>query len=277
MKVEQRALRFRCHACWLIGIVSVPRQPRPRGVLIVTGGPQYRVGSHRQFILLASHLSAQGIPVMRFDYRGMGDSEGVSRTFESVDDDLQCAMQEFFNAVPELEEVVMWGLCDGATAAAFYAWQDPRVCGLILLNPWVRTEQGVARATLKHYYAARLADADFWRKLLRGAVRPSSVFASLQKLLGAATQRAEQAQAQLPARIFDSLSHFGGRILIVLSGEDLTAREFADLQKSSASWRRLASEARVQQVALAGANHTFSRREWREKVAQLSETWVTSW
>ena len=277
MKVEQRALRFSCHACWLIGIISVPQQPLGRGVLIVTGGPQYRIGSHRQFTLLARHLAEQGIPVMRFDYRGMGDSEGGARTFEAVDDDLQCAVKEFFKSVPELKEMVIWGLCDGASAAALYARQDSRVCGLILLNPWVRTEQGAALATLKHYYVARLAQRDFWRKLAHGAVKPGQVLTSLRQLLGAATVPPDNPQALLPARLLDSLSYFKGRILIVLRGEDLTAREFSDLQKSSAPWRRLSSAPSVQQVELAGANHTFSRRDWREQVAHLSATWVTSW
>ncbi|KAB8057318.1 hydrolase 1, exosortase A system-associated, partial [Janthinobacterium violaceinigrum] len=58
----------------LVGILSLPAAPGPRGVLIVTGGPQYRVGSHRQFVLLARALAAQGVPVLRFDLRGMGDS-----------------------------------------------------------------------------------------------------------------------------------------------------------------------------------------------------------
>ena len=277
MKIEQRALCFGCHACWLIGILSLPQQPRARGVLIVTGGPQYRAGSHRQFTLLARQLAAQGIPVLRFDYRGMGDSEGAARTFEAVDADLQCALQAFFDAVPELAEVILWGLCDGATAAALYAGQERRVCGLILLNPWVRTGQGAARATLRHYYRARLLERDFWRKLARGAVRPGAVLASLRQLLGAAAARSQDAPAQLPARLFDALSDFDGKILIILSGKDLTAREFADLQKSSTPWRRLAAAAHVQQIELAGANHTFSRREWRDKVAQLSATWAMSW
>ena len=39
---------------------SAGRSSRARGVLIVVGGPQYRVGSHRQFALLANHLAGQG-------------------------------------------------------------------------------------------------------------------------------------------------------------------------------------------------------------------------
>jgi len=35
---------------------------------------------------------------MRFDYRGMGDSEGEARTFESVQDDIRIAIDTFFQS-----------------------------------------------------------------------------------------------------------------------------------------------------------------------------------
>lgn len=105
MHFEEYPLHFCCHDAWLYGIASLPVQttgttaPVTRGVMIVVGGPQYRAGSHRQFTLLARHLAAQGIPVLRFDYRGMGDSDGQQRTFEAIHDDLLCATNTFFERV----------------------------------------------------------------------------------------------------------------------------------------------------------------------------------
>ena len=54
------------------------------GVLIIVGGPQYRVGSHRQFVQLARALASNGIATMRFDYTGMGDSQGKKAEFDQV-------------------------------------------------------------------------------------------------------------------------------------------------------------------------------------------------
>src|SRR5689334_11218312 len=119
MSVEEQAFGFACRGEWLCGIASLPRQPAARGVLIVVGGPQYRAGSHRQFTLLARSLAAQGIASMRFDYRGMGDSDGAMRSFEAVDDDLRAAVDQFMALAPGLTEVVIWGLCDAASAALF--------------------------------------------------------------------------------------------------------------------------------------------------------------
>ncbi|WP_229507809.1 hydrolase 1, exosortase A system-associated [Massilia sp. Dwa41.01b] len=164
---DERALVFPCRGAWLYGVLSLPAQPAAapaRGVLVVVGGPQYRAGSHRQFTLLARDLADAGIPALRFDYRGMGDSEGDLQTFEHVEDDLRAAIDRFFLEVPGMREVVLWGLCDGASAAAMYAPQDARVSGLVLLNPRVRTEAGAARATIKHYYRARLFDARLWKR-----------------------------------------------------------------------------------------------------------------
>ena len=57
----ERGLVFRCAGEELVGILHPA--PGATGVVIVVGGPQYRVGSHRQFLLLARRLAASGIPV----------------------------------------------------------------------------------------------------------------------------------------------------------------------------------------------------------------------
>ncbi|MEO6566032.1 MAG: alpha/beta fold hydrolase, partial [Casimicrobiaceae bacterium] len=81
--------------------------------MIVVGGPQYRVGSHRQFALLARALARVGIPALRFDYRGMGDSEGDRRSFDEIDADIAAAIDTLCREA-HLARVVLWGLCDGA-------------------------------------------------------------------------------------------------------------------------------------------------------------------
>ena len=88
--------------------------------------------------------------MLRFDYRGMGDAHGDFVGFEHVDDDIRAAIDTFKRECPEVEEVVLWGECDASSAILFYAYRDARVKGAVLLNPWVRTEAGEARAARKH-------------------------------------------------------------------------------------------------------------------------------
>ena len=272
---ERRAFAFPCAGEWLYAVADVPARPHARGVLIVVGGPQYRAGSHRQFTLLARSLAAQGIAAMRFDYRGMGDSEGAMRDFETVNEDLRAAIDAFMAQVPALREVALWGLCDAASAASLYAPMDRRVAGLALLNPWVRTDSGAAKATLKHYYRARLLDKQLWKKLFSGRFNARAALRSFAGLLGSA-QQAPQSGA-LPDRMHDQLGQFQGKVLVMLSGADLTAQEFDGLPQHSPKWQRLMAETRITRKTLPRADHTCSRREWKDQVAQWTGEWLKSW
>jgi exosortase A-associated hydrolase 1 len=285
MQPEERALSFACGGDWLYGVLSLPPEPAARGVLIVVGGPQVRTGSHRQFTLLARSLAAAGIPAMRFDYRGMGDSEGAMRDFEQVEEDLRAAIDRFCAEVPGMRDVVLWGLCDGAAAAAMYAPADRRVAGLALLNPWVRTEQGAAKATLKHYYRARLLDPGLWKKIAGGrfdAAAAARSFVGLARSAFGRTAEAAHAQQQaadasLPERLYAALRRFDGKVLVMLSGADRTAQEFAGLASGSRDWQRLLDGAGVVCHTLPGADHTCSRREWHDQVVEWTGTWLRAW
>ena len=282
MQRERRALAFACGDDWLYGVLDVPAAPARRGVLFVVGGPQYRAGSHRQFVQLARSLAAEGVAAMRFDYRGMGDSEGAMRDFEHVGEDLNAAVDAFLDELPQLSEVVLWGLCDAALAASMYAAGDPRVAGLVLLNPWVRTEAGAAQATLKHYYRARLLDAALWKKILSGQFDFGGALRSFVRLLGSAKTTPALASAPdcggaLPDRLHGALERFGGKTLVLLSGADLTAQEFAGVASGSAKWKALMAAPGISCKTLPKADHTFSRAEWKEQVARWTIDWVRAW
>jgi len=280
MNVEEQALAFPCHDDWLYGILSLPQQPCRRGVLIVVGGPQYRAGSHRQFTLLARSLAQHGIAAMRFDYRGMGDSQGEVRDFETIEDDLRAAVDAFTRAVPGLRDVVLWGLCDAASAITMYAPHDARVSGLVLLNPWVRTADGLAKTTLKHYYRDRLRDRRFWSSLVRGRFDYGSSLRSMVKLARVAFGPAlagNPGKTALPDRMHAGMRDFKGHVMMIIGGADLTGREFCDMANGNAAWKRLLNAPHVTQRRIDRADHTFSRRVWRDQVADWTREWMRSW
>ena len=184
MTPREEPFLFDCEGERLVGIVAHADGGADIGVLIVVGGPQYRIGSHRQFVLLARALASAGFPTMRFDCRGMGDGTGEMRDFEGIGPDIAAAVAAFAARVPRLRRIVLWGLCDAASAALFNASCDPRIAGLVLLNPWVRTEQGIARTYLRHYYLRRIFDGAAWRRVLRGETKFAAAAGPLARAIG---------------------------------------------------------------------------------------------
>ncbi len=276
MEVVEKALVFNCKGTALYGVLHLPEIPSQAAVLIVVGGPQYRIGSHRQFILLARFLADRGVPVLRFDYRGMGDSEGET-TFERADDDIAAAVDSLRSAVPSVQKIVLLGLCDGASAALFYAHRDEIVKGLVLLNPWVRTSAGEAQAYVKHYYVDRLLKVDFWKKLLSGRLNlfaSAQGFLSLLRKMGPENKNNGSREASLPERMGKDFETFKGSALIILSGnQDYVADEFRDLCAGSRLWQEMMAQSSTTLQEFRQANHTFSRREWRDQVAE----WIWQW
>ncbi len=276
---HESALALPCAGELLPAVLAQPdpaTPTQPLGVLVVVGGPQYRVGSHRQFVQLARHLAAHGYPVLRFDVRGMGDSPGEVRGFEDLHDDIAAGIDGLLQAVPAVRSVVLWGLCDGAAASLLYLHQraDPRVAGLCLLNPWARSPQGLARTQIRHYYAARLLQAAFWRKLLRGGVGLRALRDLAGNLRQASAERAKPASSTFQQRMAAAWRAFPGRILLLLSAQDMTAQEFTDHARTDPAWAGLLARPHVQRAMLEQADHTLSTPQPRAQMERLTLQWL---
>lgn len=268
-----------CAGETLLGIVSHPEQPGALGMVVVVGGPQYRVGSHRQFVLLARHLASNGYPVLRFDHRGMGDSSGERRRFDDITEDIDMAIHALQTTCSTVKQVVLWGLCDGASAALLYSGQchdDARLAGLCLLNPWVRSEATLARTHIKHYYPKRLLESSFWRQLLQGHYAwRSSMQALWQSVMSLrASPLLAMTEQPFQQKMAMAMRHFSGQILLVLSECDYTAKEFVECAQSGSDWHGLLQGTTLHRIDVADADHTFSKAQWRETVEQAVLNWM---
>jgi uncharacterized protein len=278
VKVTELPVVMTCAGDTLVGVISQPEQPGALGLVMVVGGAQYRAGSHRQFVLLARCLASAGFPVMRFDHRGLGDSSGERRPFDAVHDDIGVALETLQRQCPSVQRMALWGLCDGASAALLYSGQraDARVAGLCLLNPWVRSDNTLARTRIKHYYAGRLLEASFWQRLWQGEYewRPSlkGLWQSLQALRAPTPSNAPEPPFQHQMAL--ALRHFPGKVLLLLSARDYTAKEFVECAQSDPAWKGLLQRPQLQRVDVADADHTFSRALWRAAAEQAILDWM---
>jgi uncharacterized protein len=293
---EESVLRIDCEGTALWGVCAAPKfrasatplgtgvaepSASDTGVVVIVGGPQYRAGSHRQFVLTARHLAGQGFSVLRFDYRGMGDSAGDLGHFEQVSGDVRAAIDALLKHQPHLKRVVLWGLCDGAAAALLYHFheRDDRLAGMVLLNPWVRSATTQAATRVKHYYVERLTSGAFWRKLLTGKVAVAALteLASSLRLmiLGQGTEQISGQQLKtFQGRMAAAWNDFDRPLLLVLSGNDHTAREFEEACATQAAWSGALDRPTVTRYDAPTADHTFSHSAARLELDRRTANWL---
>lgn len=258
----------------LVGLIHVPSTPAKKAVIILVGGPQYRVGAHRQYVHLARHLAENGVVAMRFDWTGIGDSEGDYPGFTDLSEDCTAALDCLTARLPELREISLWGLCEGASSILIDGVRDPRITGAILVNPWVRTESGEAKAFVKHYYAGRVFSRQFWRRVFKGEVAIGKSMADFMRKTRLSLQGADDDAGSYQSRMLRGLKGFSGQVLLIQSGHDLVAREFDDFTTSDSEWRTVLQQAALTRRDLTDSDHTFSREVWRQQVARWTADWV---
>ena len=289
---HEEACTFGCEGDALVGIVHHPAADAApaatrTGVVIIVGGPQYRAGSHRQFVHLARALAAAGHAVLRFDVRGMGDASGALRNFEGIVADVAAAVDQLQRRAPTVQRVALWGLCDGASAALLYLHHHPdaRVAGLCLLNPWVRSEVSLARTHVKHYYFQRLLQPAFWRKLFSGRVAGEALkglWRNIQLARQARQTPTDDSTAPFQSRMAKTWFGFEGSVLLVLSGDDYTAREFVEFTQADADWRRALAHRSAHRSAhqsdvrheLPNADHTLSAAADQQAMNSITLRWL---
>lgn len=289
MSQHESPVIFECAGESLIGIVHMPDSPTGVGVLaMAAGGPQYRAGCCRQLLYLGRRLASQGVAVMRFDYRGLGDASGAFTGFESTGPDIRAAIDAFKSSVPGLEHVVLWGGCDAASASMIHGHTFPEVSGMILGNPFAHSEETGERAMVKHYYRQRLMDPGFWKKLLRLQFNPLPALKTVGRVVkrklvgsGARTEQATnggEASQSLPfqERMRIGVAGFDGHVLLLMSGRSLVSKEFDELTRSDKRWAEAFERCgSVTRCDLPEADQAFSTIAARDEIIQIAGSWLT--
>jgi len=247
---------------------------KSKAVIIVVGGPQTRVGSHRQFVSLARSLAKLGIDVFRFDYTGAGDSEGKPVNFEQVMFDIHATMLHVKPMLPYDVEITLWGLCDAASAILLYLQEFNELCvnHLVLLNPWVYQRETAAKTRVKYYYWQRLKQASFWKKLLQGRIKVLGAVKDINQLSFDVFNgtSGDEIGGTYITEMLKSLVSFQHKIDIILSEKDLVAQAFLMLIESDEKWYKVMQNSNVQLHPILLANHTFAKDIWKEQVKEIT-------
>lgn len=221
------------------------------GLLFVTGGTQTRIGSHRMYERLALALAASGWPCLRFDRRGVGDSEGTDPDFRGSGPDLAAAAAAFRREQPQLTRLLGFGLCDGASTLALHG-KAAGLGGFVLVNPWfVEAEAGEPpAAAIRSRYREQLLSLQGWKRLLSGSVSYRKIFKGLGRIVSSRP-------SSLAGEIAESLARARLPAQLILATRDATAIA-AQAEWSSAAFKNL-RETNPAPVTIDSDSHTFSR------------------
>lgn len=264
----EEPVQFTCNNKRLYGILHVPdtRVTPSTIVIIVTGGPQVRIGAHRLYVQLSRFLSERNIASFRFDYEGMGDSEGNFVGFRYAEASIDAAIMYLQQRFTSNLNFLLWSLCDGATASVLYAANHPEsASGLILCNPLVLTTQSLARSTIRHYYGNRIFNRDFLHKLVHFKVNLKETFKSLWMhfydahiRMHAKSDEPDAEAGKLPDIVFETLGSFEKPIRIILSTDDIVASNFQDELRKNKRLRKAYNKNNITSHIIKNADHTFT-------------------
>ena len=175
----------------LFGVLHVPERPREAGVAIIllSPGVKARVAPHRLYNKMAARFVELGYPVLRFDFHGLGDSEGDAP--EPLLADFYGAVQvgryvgdtiaamDWMQREHGYSRFIASGLCGGAITGLLAAQKDVRITALMSLaipvilegsnidfTKYLTDEQ--LKGTRSRYFGKfRLWDPKVWKSWVR--------------------------------------------------------------------------------------------------------------
>jgi exosortase A-associated hydrolase 1 len=210
-------------------VATIDEAAGSTGLLIVSGGNEIRAGAHRGMALLAADLASAGVPVLRYDRRGIGDSTGENRGFEGSAADIAAAANAL--RASGVSRVIGFGNCDAASALALFH-ASAGIDALVLSNPWTGDDGNddlPQAAAIRSRYAERLRDAREWLRLLSGGVNLRRLATGLWKVVKS------PAPDGLVDRMAAALRASGVPMTILLANRDNTAVAFRAAWKAGSA------------------------------------------
>ena len=290
----------------LFGILETPDSASvgDLAVLLLSPGVKMRVGPQGMYRSMAAEFLQLGLPVLRFDCYGLGDSEGtlseelLRDVYNHIEvgrfvDDTVDAM-DWMQREHGIRRFILSGLCGGAITGLLAGERDRRVVGLLGIGLTAVLASRAADASrymtagqledVRQMYARRLLSPQAWYRLL--------TFKADYRLIGrlvrgtfirrpqgsaptpaAAPPADDNANPRFPPAFFSMLST-KRPMLLVFGGSDRLQWEFEE--KFVARHRdKLASLPPLWDVHIVPqANHVLSTGEWQREMLDVSRAWL---
>ena len=291
----------------LFGILEEPAEPvrHDTAVLLLSPGVKMRVGPQRLYTRMSRQFVDLGFPVLRFDYYGLGDSEGEVKEalLKDVYNHIEVGRfvgdtidaMNWLQAEHGKQRFILAGLCGGAVTGLLVGAQDPRVAGLLGLgitpvlasraaNPALYMTSGELSLMRRTYFSKLLNPFAWWRLLSmksdytllwRSLMQPFRPARTTPATTEPSAANADNTNPLFAPALF-AIADSGRPLLLVFGGADRLQWEFEE--KFAARYReRLAGLSGLCQVhVIANANHTLSFQEWQQEMLEVTRGWLAS-
>ena len=246
----ERPITFENHEQRLLGILHIPDgdSDKSPGVVLCHGFTGNRSEAHFIFVKLARALCAKGIAVLRFDFRGSGDSEGDFEDM-TISGEISDALRavEVLSEQPRIDRdrIGILGFSLGGCVAACVAGTSSSVRTTVLWAP--------AHDPESHWGDLATSSNAFPYEFAGGF------------LLG------RQFIDELPTiRPLEEIAGASGPVLIVHGSEDQAVRV-----ESSENYVRALSDAGIpcERKVIVGADHTFANSGHERDAIDRSVAW----
>jgi pimeloyl-ACP methyl ester carboxylesterase len=272
----------------LVGVITEPQgltgRPgeAPMGAILLNAGVIHRVGPSRLYVHMARALASVGCVPARFDHSGIGDSatrrDDVPFEVSSIEE-ARAAM----DAVAEsrgVRKFLLIGLCSGAVTAFDTAGVDPRVVGVVLINPQgfdqnLEWNAYIANRTdARRYWTRSLFSPASWWKAITGRVDYKRLAAVLWRQAAGAGP-AREVVSSVVTRVgadLQKLMDRGVRTLLVCSeGDDGIEYMNAILQRDV---RTMTSAGHLTVEILPGADHSLTLLGSQRRLVEVVAGWA---
>ncbi len=144
----------------LFTIIHMPENDPVSGVYVFCHPfAEEKLWSHRVYVSFAREMAKLGYLVVRFDYRGYGDSDGdfIDVSINNHLLDIQTIIDAIVSQHSDIHKIGLFGLRFGGLIAALAAEQFPQVNQLILWEPIINGERYM-QDMLRSNLAAQMAE-----------------------------------------------------------------------------------------------------------------------